>query len=105
MISKRGLLIAPAGLTAASRLLAQGAERRVYQSQLNVVVLSFTVSDARARYINGLKPSDFRVYEDGILQRVSIFAASGKPPLSVSDDGTASLFAEGSAPAKRTCLG
>jgi hypothetical protein len=39
------------------------------------------------RYINGLKPSDFRVFEDGILQKIIIFAEGPKPPLLVSDDG------------------
>jgi hypothetical protein len=63
-----------------------------------MVALSFTVTDRRARYINGLKPSDLRVLEDGIPQRLSIFSESGKPPLLMHDDGTTSLLTEGNAP-------
>ena len=53
-----------------------------------MVVLSFTVTDSKGRYINGLKPGDFRILEDGILQKVATFAEGAKPPLQVLDDGT-----------------
>lgn len=53
-----------------------------------MVVLSFTVTDSKNHYINGLKPGDFRIYEDGILQRVVTFAEGAKPPLSVAEDGS-----------------
>ena len=32
------------------------------------LVLSFTVTDSHGKYINGLKPTDFRIFEDGIVQ-------------------------------------
>ena len=35
-----------------------------------IVSLSFTVKDSAGRYVTGLKPSDVRVFEDGILQTV-----------------------------------
>ena len=46
-----------------------------------MVVLSFTVTDSKGRYINGLKPGDFRILEDGILQKVATFAEGAKPPV------------------------
>jgi VWFA-related protein len=52
-----------------------------------MVVVAFTVTDSKNRYINGLKPSDVRVSEDGILQRISTFAEGAKPPLAISSDG------------------
>src|SRR6185369_12651322 len=35
-----------------------------------------------------LKPSDFRIYEDGILQKISTFASGTDAPVSVSADGS-----------------
>jgi len=52
-------------------------------------VLSFTVTDNKNRYINGLKPSDFRIYEDGILQKLNTFAEGAKTPVSIAEDGSA----------------
>ena len=43
-----------------------------------MVVLSFQVTDSKNHYINGLKPSDFRIYEDGIPQKISTFAEGAK---------------------------
>jgi len=59
-----------------------------------MVVLSFTVTDNRNHYINGLKPGDFRIYEDGILQKMNTFAEGARPPLAVSEDGKAQPLVE-----------
>ena len=45
-----------------------------------MVVLSFQVTDSKNHYINGLKPSDFHIYEDGILQKLSTFAEGANAP-------------------------
>ena len=37
--------------------------------------------------MNGLKPSDFKIYEDGIVQKLNTFAEGGKPPVGLVDDG------------------
>jgi hypothetical protein len=90
-VSRRELLAGPACLIAASSL---HAERAIYHSQLNVVVLLVTVSDAHGRYIRGLRPSDFRVFENGVPQRISVFAEHGKSPFSIRNDGPARLLAD-----------
>jgi VWFA-related protein len=60
-----------------------------------MVVLSFTVTDSKGHYITGLKPSDFRILEDGIPQKTSTFAEGDKPPLQILGDGsTRPLLAE-----------
>jgi len=61
-----------AGLTPAGWLLAQNAPRPV-------VVLKVAVTDRQGRYVSGLKPSDFLVFEDGILQKITTFAEGAKP--------------------------
>lgn len=73
-------------LGAAWFLAAQ--DRPVFRVKVDMVVLGFTVTDNKGRYVNGLKPKDFRVLEDGIVQKVSTFAEGGKPPVRVLDDGT-----------------
>ena len=62
------------GLTTAGSLLAQDAARTIFRVKVDMVVLSFQVTDNKGRYVNGLKPGDFKIYEDGILQSVSTFA-------------------------------
>jgi len=69
-------------------LLAQEKPGTVFRVKVDMVVLSFTVTDSKGRYINGLKPSDFRIFEDGIPQKVSTFAEGSKPALQVLEDGT-----------------
>jgi VWFA-related protein len=46
---------------------------------VNLVVLHATVLDKRGRMVNDLKPEDFRVYEDGALQQVSVFSHADIP--------------------------
>ncbi len=69
-------------------VLAQEGQHPVFRIKVDMVVLSFTVTNSRGNYITGLKPSDFRIYEDGILQRISTFAEGTKTPVAVNEDGT-----------------
>jgi Ca-activated chloride channel homolog len=55
---------------------------------VDMVVLSFTITDNKGHYINGLKPKDFRILEDGIPQKFNTFADGDKPPMNVAADGT-----------------
>jgi VWFA-related protein len=46
---------------------------------VNLVVLHATVIDKRGRMVNDLKSEDFRVYEDGALQKLSVFSHADIP--------------------------
>ncbi len=59
----------------------------VFRVDTNLVVLTFTVTDGRGRYINGLKPSDFRILEDGITQKIATFSEGNLPAMRVKQDG------------------
>jgi Ca-activated chloride channel homolog len=48
----------------------------------NLVVLPVTVTDARGTFVSGLKLQDFRVYEDGKLQNLTVFE-DGDTPVTV----------------------
>ena len=89
MIDGKRLRLA-AGLAAVSAalLFAQEAERPVFRVKVDMVVLTFTVTDSRGRYVNGLKPGDFRILEDGISQKIVTFAEGSTPAVQVLADGS-----------------
>jgi len=67
--------------------LVFGQDRPTFRVKVDMVVLSFTVTDSKGKYINGLKHTDFRVLEDGVVQRLSTFAEGNKPPLQILEGG------------------
>jgi VWFA-related protein len=88
-LSRRDWLLAGgAALVKAPALVVAQEQRPTFRVKVDMVVLSFTVTDSKGRYINGLKPSDFRILEDGIPQKISTFAEGNKTPLQVLDDGS-----------------
>ncbi len=68
--------------------LAMAQDRPTFRVKVDMVVLSFTITDNKGHYINGLKPKDFRILEDGIPQKFNTFADGDKPPMNVAADGT-----------------
>jgi Ca-activated chloride channel homolog len=85
-ISRRGFFGMAAG---APFLLAQDAgQRPIFRVKVDMVVLSFQVTDSKNHYINGLKPSDFRILEDGIPQKIATFGEGAKVPVAVATDGS-----------------
>jgi VWFA-related protein len=75
------------GLTAAVKF-ARAQDRPTFRVKVDMVVLSFQVTDNKGHYVNGLKPKDFRILEDGIQQKVSSFAEGSKPPVQLAEDGS-----------------
>src|SRR5256885_16268960 len=68
--------------------LAVAQDRPTFRVKVDLVVLSFTITDGKGHYINGLQPKDFRILEDGIPQKLNTFADGDKPPMNVAADGT-----------------
>ncbi len=85
-LSRRGFLAAAAGGTL---LRAQEPQRPVFRVKVDMVVHSFQVTDSKNHYINGLKPDDFRIFEDGIPQKIATFAEGANTPMAINPDGTA----------------
>ncbi len=69
-------------------LVLTAQERPTFRVKVDMVVLSFTVTDSKNHYINGLKPADFRISEDGIAQKINTFGEGNKPPVQVLENGT-----------------
>lgn len=75
-------------LTAAFILPVRAQEADpVFRVDTNLVVLTFTVTDGKGRYVNGLKPSEFRILEDGINQKIATFSEGNLPAMRVRQDG------------------
>jgi len=86
-LNRRILIGASAALLIASlALFAQ--ERPTFRVKVDMVVLSFTVTDSKGHYINGLKPGDFHLTEDTIPQKINTFGEGNKPPVRVLENGT-----------------
>jgi len=79
--------------------LAVAQDRPTFRVKVDMVVLSFQVTDSKGHYINGLKPKDFRFLEDGISQKLNTFAEGNGQPLQIAADGSATPVAAGGAPA------
>jgi len=77
----------PAGLSAQDPALVsahtaadeQKGREYTINVDVNLVVLHATVLDKRGRIINVLKADDFKVYEDGIQQKLSVFSHADIP--------------------------
>ena len=86
-LSKRVAILSSVAV-GATTLLLWAQERPVFRVKVDMVVLSFTVTNNKGEYRNGLKPSDFKITEDGIVQKIATFAEGNRPALQVNDDGT-----------------
>ena len=83
----RAVIIGASLLTLGTFLGLLAQDRPTFRIKVDMVVLSFTVTDSKGHYINGLKPSDFRISEDTIPQKINTFGEGNKPPVQVLDDG------------------
>ena len=68
--------------------LAAAQERPTFRIKVDMVVLSFTITDNKGKYVNDLKPKDLRILEDGIPQKLNTFGEGNKPPVELLADGT-----------------
>lgn len=62
-------------------------DQTTFHVKVDMVVLSFAVTDAKGKYVNGLRPKDFKVYEDDIPEKLATFAEGNHAPLQVLDNG------------------
>src|SRR5664279_6045664 len=85
-ISRRGFLAMTAG--GAVMRAQDSGQRPIFRVKVDMVVLSFQVTDNKGHYISGLKPADFRILEDGIPQRIATFGEGAKVPVAVATDGS-----------------
>lgn len=76
---------APAAFAQATQPIAQPQMQppqvppTTFKSGAELVALNVTVTDQSQNYVAGLNQTDFAVYEDGVRQELSFFAASELP--------------------------
>ena len=79
------LVLAALGGSLAGIQLVYGQEGSLFRVEVDLVVLNVTVTDRRGRYINDLRPDQFRIYEDGIPQDVSSFGEGNAAPVRIAE--------------------
>jgi Ca-activated chloride channel family protein len=72
------VMMAMALLMCCGEVRAQNTEG-TFRSGVDLVSLNVIVTDNRDRFVTGLEQNDFSVFEDGIQQDVSFFAAANVP--------------------------
>lgn len=88
----RRVLIAVSGPLLAASLLAQ-QRPPTFEVGIEVINLNLSVTDGRSRYVTDLEERDFAVFEDGILQQLSLFTHENLPiSLSLLIDTSASML-------------
>ena len=70
----------PAAPAAGQAPQAPGPDAFVYRVRVDLVLLNVAVTDKGGHYITGLRPTEFRIFEDGIPQHLAMFSeGSGAP--------------------------
>jgi VWFA-related protein len=54
-----------------------GGDDIVIKVRVDLVLLSVAVTDHAGHYVKDLKPPDFRIYEDGVPQKLALFSEGG----------------------------
>ena len=71
---------------------ASGASAQVFRSGIDTVMLAVSVADAKGRPTTTLDRGEFEVFEDGVLQDISVFARDPQPiALSLLLDSSTSM--------------
>jgi Ca-activated chloride channel family protein len=71
---------------------ASGTSAQVFRSGIETVMLAVSVADGRGRPTSTLDQSEFQVFEDGVLQDISVFARDPQPiALSLLLDSSTSM--------------
>ncbi len=66
-----------------------------FRSNVNLINVTATVTDASGHFVGGLKQEDFEIYEDGVLQTTSHFDAERVPvSLGIAVDTSGSMVGE-----------
>ena len=81
-------LLAIVGVTSAAWLRSEEQAPTHFRVNVDLVALTFTVTDGEGRYVRGLQPSDIRVTEDGIIQKIATFAEGTKTSVRLAEDSS-----------------
>ncbi|HYM78639.1 MAG TPA: VWA domain-containing protein [Candidatus Dormibacteraeota bacterium] len=63
----------------------QAQENPDFHVVVNMVQLNVAVTDGKGNYVTGLRPEDFAIVEDGIVEKVATFGEGDEPARSLSE--------------------
>jgi Ca-activated chloride channel family protein len=69
---------AAVGLACTLLVAAETPPSDRFQVNVDMVVLTFTVTDSKNKYVNGLHPEDIRVREEGVVQKIVSFTEGNR---------------------------
>jgi len=78
------LILIPLGLTPSDSGV-EAQESPNFHVTVNMVQLNVAVTDKRGDYITGLRPQDFAIVEDGIVEKAATFAEGNEPARSLGE--------------------
>jgi nucleotide-binding universal stress UspA family protein len=82
------MLVIGTAILSANALARQNSSAHADEQTLSVNVdlvnAVFTVADKKGKFIQGLKPEHFRIYEDGKPQSITNFSADTNLPLTIA---------------------
>jgi VWFA-related protein len=81
------LTAAAVSISLLTGLWLHAQDQTTFKVKVELVVLGFSVTDQKGKYVNGLRPKDFVVYEDDIKEKLSTFTEGNRAPLQVLENG------------------
>ena len=78
-------------IAASAARVAKTQEQPDIRVNVEMVQLNVAVTDTKGNYVTGLRPSDFQVAEDGIQQKMAMFADLGGANAKAQPAGTAAV--------------
>ena len=92
---KYRVLLTTIALLAVVTLAAQEQNGASFQSGVELINVTATVTDGEGRFVSGLRKEDFRVYEDGELQEITHFNNDRSPvSLGIALDTSGSMTSD-----------
>jgi Ca-activated chloride channel family protein len=79
------LLVVPLVFILSDKTAVKAQENPNFHVVVNMVQLNVAVTDKKGNYITGLKPKDFAIVEDGIVEKAATFAEGDEPAHSLSE--------------------
>ncbi len=79
------LILIPLGLALGDQTAINAQDSPDLHVVVNMVQLNVAVTDKNGNYITGLRPKDFAIAEDGILEKAATFAEGNEPARSLSE--------------------
>jgi VWFA-related protein len=79
------LILISSGLVLGDATNIEAQESPDFHVVVNMVQLNVAVTDKNGKYVTGLRPQDFAISEDGILEKTATFAEGNEPARSLRE--------------------